>query len=38
MRVDQQQRRFRVGRAGDHVLEKLLVPRRIDDHVLPLVV
>ena len=35
MRVDQQQRRFGVRRARDHVLEELLVPRRVDDDVLP---
>ena len=35
--VDQQQRRFGVGRAGDHVLQKLLVAGRVDDDVLALV-
>ena len=36
VRVDQQQRGLGVGRAGDHVLEKFLVARRVDDDVLPL--
>ncbi len=34
--VDEQQRRLRIGGCGDHVFEKLLVSRRIDDHVLSL--
>ena len=34
--VDQQQRGLAAGRAGDHVLEKLLVARRIDDDVVAL--
>ena len=33
--IDQQQRPFGPGRPGDHVLEKLLMPRRIDDDVVP---
>src|SRR5580765_5728991 len=33
--IDQQQRPFSPGRPGDHVLEKLLVPRRVDDDVVP---
>ena len=36
VRVDEQQRRLGTGGAGDHVLEKLLVARRVDDHVLAL--
>src|SRR6267143_4714773 len=33
--IDQQQCPFGPSRPGDHVLEKLLVPRRIDDDVVP---
>ena len=33
--IDQQQRPFSPGRPGDHVLEKLLVSRCIDDDVVP---
>ena len=36
VRVDQQQRRLGGGGAGDHVLEELLVARRVDDDVGPL--
>ena len=34
--VDQQQRGLGLRGAGDHVLEELLVARRVDDDVLPL--
>ena len=34
--VNEQQGGLGVGRAGDHVLEKFLVARRVDDHVLAL--
>ncbi len=33
IRRDQQHRRIRAGRAGDHVFQELLVPRRVDDDV-----
>src|SRR5690349_6207749 len=33
-RIDQQQRPFGSGRTGDHILEKLLMSRRIDDDVV----
>jgi hypothetical protein len=36
IRRDEQHRRIRAGRAGDHVFQKLLVPRRINDDVRPL--
>jgi hypothetical protein len=32
--VDQEQRGLAAGRAGDHVLEELLVPGSVDDHVV----
>ena len=34
--VDHQQRRLGLRGPGHHVLDELLVPRRVDDHVLPL--
>ena len=34
-RVEQHDRGIRAGRAGDHVLKKFLVPRRVDDDVVP---
>src|SRR6185436_19577874 len=33
--IDQQQRPFGPGRSRDHVLEKLFMPRRIDDDIVP---
>ncbi len=36
VRRDDEDGRVRARRAGDHVLEEFLVPRRVDDDVLPL--
>ena len=36
MGVNHQQRRLGLRGAGDHVLDELLVPRRVNDHVAPL--